>query len=88
MKTWHDSLLGYVGGDEQRRDGAEAMLLAQGREAGIKFDFNVMAQWQPVDSQRLLLWAGRYGKQVDMNSKAHSYTMANYCSSVKPHEPS
>ena len=26
-------------------------------------DFNVQVQWQPVDSQRLLLWAGRFGKQ-------------------------
>jgi hypothetical protein len=44
--TWHDGLLGYVGGDEARRDEAERGLQAQGREAGIKFDFNVYTHWQ------------------------------------------
>ena len=34
-------------------------------QAGIKFDYDVPAQWQPVDSQRLLLWAGRHGKQEE-----------------------
>lgn len=41
---------------------------AQGRAAGIEFDYSVLAQWQPVDSQRLLLWAGRFGKQEEFMS--------------------
>jgi len=61
--TWHDGLLGYVGGDEVARDEAERQLQQQGREAGITFDFNVLTHWQPVDSQRMLLWAGRFGLQ-------------------------
>ena len=61
--TWHDGLLGYVGGDEKARDSAEAQLQHQGSEAGIKFNFNVNTHWQPVDSQRLLIWAGRFGLQ-------------------------
>lgn len=32
-------------------------------QAGIKMDYEVRVQWQPVDSQRLLLWAARFGKQ-------------------------
>ena len=63
MSTWHDGLLGYVGGDETRRDEAEHHLARQAREAGIELNFHVRTHWQPVDSQRLLLWAGRYGKQ-------------------------
>ena len=59
----HDGLLGYVGGDERMRDEAERGLRAQGREAGIAFDFSVRTHWQPVDSQRMLLWAARCGKQ-------------------------
>lgn len=65
LSTWHEGLLGYVGGDEARRDEAERGLQAQGREAGIAFDFNVRTHWQPIDSQRLLLWAGRFGKQEE-----------------------
>ena len=33
--------------------------------AGIKFDFSVNTDWQPVNSQRLLLWAGKFGKQEE-----------------------
>jgi len=62
IATWHDGLLGYVGGDEARRDEAERRLSMQGREAGITFDFNVLTHWQPIDSQRLLMWAARFGK--------------------------
>ena len=41
---------------------------AQGWEAGIEFDYNVLAQWHPVDSQRLLAWAGRFGLQEEFMS--------------------
>ena len=29
------------------------------------FDYGVLTQWQPVESQRLFMWAGRYGKQEE-----------------------
>ena len=67
-ETWHDALLGYMGGDPRARAQAEAGMLAQGQQAGIQFDYNVLAQWQPIDSQRMLLWAGRYGKQEEFMS--------------------
>ena len=63
MKTWHDGLLGYVQGDPQRRDEAERGLQMQGGAAGITFDFSVRCDWQPIYSQRMLWWAGRYGLQ-------------------------
>ena len=66
--TWHDGLLGYVGGDEAKRDESERRLTMQGREAGIEFDYSVRTHWQPIDSQRLLLWAGRYGLQARRRS--------------------
>jgi len=43
----------------------EALLWLLARNAGIKLDFAVQAQWQPVDSQRLMLWARQFGKQED-----------------------
>ena len=46
-ETWHDALLGYMGNDPAKRDGAERSMAAQGRAAGIAFDYNVLAQWQP-----------------------------------------
>jgi len=67
-ETWHDALLGYMGGDPVRRAHAEAGMLQQGAAAGIRFDYNVVAQWQPVESQRLLLWAGRFGRQEEFMS--------------------
>lgn len=33
------------------------------RRAGIALDYNVQAQWQPVESQRMMLWARQFGKQ-------------------------
>ena len=33
-----------------------------GQAAGVTFDFNAYIDRQPIESQRLLLWAGRYGK--------------------------
>mmetsp|Transcript_42243 Transcript_42243/g.84765 ORF Transcript_42243/g.84765 Transcript_42243/m.84765 type:complete len:208 (-) Transcript_42243:412-1035(-) len=54
--------------DPAARASAERGMLAQGAAAGIAFDYNVLAQWQPVQSQRLLLWAGRYGLQEEFMS--------------------
>lgn len=34
-----------------------------GRKVGIELDYDVKTQWQPVDSQRLMLWSHRFGKQ-------------------------
>lgn len=62
--TWHESLLGYAG-SETRRNEAERGLLMQGQQAGIHFDFNVLTHWQPIESQRLLLWAGQRGRQEE-----------------------
>uniref|UniRef100_A0A7S2CWM5 DSBA-like thioredoxin domain-containing protein n=1 Tax=Octactis speculum TaxID=3111310 RepID=A0A7S2CWM5_9STRA len=38
-------------------------MYALGLKAGVRFDYGVRTQWQPVESQRLMLWAGRVGKQ-------------------------
>jgi predicted DsbA family dithiol-disulfide isomerase len=64
-ETWHDALLGYMGNDPGRRAAAESNMQQQAAAAGIQFDYNVLAQWQPVDSQRLLLWSGRFGLQEE-----------------------
>lgn len=61
--TWHESLLGYCGGDAARRREAEEVMRDLGRRVGIELDYNVKTQWQPVDSQRLMLWSHRFGKQ-------------------------
>ena len=36
-----------------------------GAVASIEFDTAKEMKWQPVDSQRLILWAGRFGKQEE-----------------------
>lgn len=37
-----------------------------GEQAGISYKHGVEMVWQPVDSQRILLWAGRFGKQEEV----------------------
>lgn len=61
-KTWHESLLGYCGGDPKTRDNAEEGMRQLGRRVGIELDYNVQTNWQPIDSQRLMLWAKRFGR--------------------------
>ena len=39
--TWHESLLGYCGGDERQRSFAESSMRALGEKAGVKLDYNV-----------------------------------------------
>eukprot|EP00927_Polykrikos_kofoidii_P043724 TRINITY_DN37803_c0_g1_i1.p1 TRINITY_DN37803_c0_g1~~TRINITY_DN37803_c0_g1_i1.p1 ORF type:complete len:161 (+),score=26.80 TRINITY_DN37803_c0_g1_i1:515-997(+) len=34
-----------------------------GRKAGIELDYGVRTNWQPVNSQRVMMWARRYGQQ-------------------------
>lgn len=60
--TWHEGLLGYVGGDPAARDAAEAGMRELGERVGIHLDYNVQTNWQPVDSQRAMLWARQFGK--------------------------
>ena len=64
LPTWHEALLGYTGSAE-RRASAEAGMKELGKKANINFNFHVPAQWQPIESQRLLLWCGRYGRQEE-----------------------
>jgi predicted DsbA family dithiol-disulfide isomerase len=54
-----------MGNDPRRRQDAEAAMQHQAAAAGITFDYDVLAQWQPVESQRILLWAGRFGLQEE-----------------------
>lgn len=44
------------------RDQAEAQMRMLGERSGIHLDYNVKTNWQPVDSQRAMLWAARFGK--------------------------
>lgn len=44
-------------------EGACAGLAALGDGVGIPFDFDVMFRWHPVDSQRMIFYAARRGKQ-------------------------
>lgn len=73
-KTWHDGLLPYCGGCEERRAAAEIHMQALASLAGIRFDYGVQTNWHPVDSQRLMWWAGRHGKQEEyMSALAHRH---------------
>ena len=60
--TWHEGLIDYTDGTEEGALRAEAGLSSLARAAGISFRFDQKTDWQPVESQRLLLWAGRFGK--------------------------
>jgi len=66
LRTFSEQMAGRFGPppktDEERR-AKMAPFLRSGQAAGIAFDLEVKAQYQPVESQRLLLWAGRYGLQ-------------------------
>jgi len=53
--------------EEARRERMRPFL-ELGAAAGIGFDLDVVAQYQPIESQRLLLWAGRFGKQEEYMS--------------------
>ena len=37
-----------------------------GEQAGVSYKHGVEMVWQPVDSQRILLWAARFGKQEEI----------------------
>ena len=53
---------------EQERRERMKPFLDLGKAADIEFDLEVVAQYQPIESQRLLLWAGRFGKQEEFMS--------------------
>ena len=58
---WHDRLMDYAG-SPAGRDQFEAQMTKLGAAAGVQFDFSAYIDRQPIESQRLLLWAGRFGK--------------------------
>lgn len=60
--TWHEGLMDYTDGTEQGALRAEQGLSALGQAAGIKFRYDQKTNWQPLESQRMLLWSGRFGK--------------------------
>ena len=60
---WKDRLLDYTGGNAEMRDQAMAGMKHAGSQVGIAFDYNCYINRQPVDSQRMLLYAARHGKQ-------------------------
>ena len=66
--TWHESLLTYVGGDPRARDAIESQMRSLAEQAGTTLNYDVYTQWQPVESQRTLLWAARQGKQEEFMS--------------------
>lgn len=61
-KTWHDGILWNAGGNEAKCREAERGMRALGRELGIELDYTVKTNWQPIDSQRTILWAMQFGK--------------------------
>lgn len=84
-KTWHEGLLGYVGGDPRLRDSAEAQMRMLGERCGIHLDYNVQTNWQPVDSQRVMLWARQFGKaELYMNSLARKHFEERTSASHRP----
>lgn len=62
--TWAESMRKRGLGDAARPTRPTGESLEElGAPVGIKFNYDVKAQWQPVDSQRVIIWAGRRGKQ-------------------------
>lgn len=60
---WSKGLLASCGWDEAKCQVAKAGMLQQAQAAGIPtLRYDVKCCWQPVNSQRMLLWARRFGK--------------------------
>lgn len=60
---WSKGLLASCNGDEAKCEQAKAGMLGLARAAGIPtFRYDVKCNWQPLNSQRMLLWARRFGK--------------------------
>ena len=78
-ETWADALYRYMGstGDfTQKTQTASRMLDELGAAAGIAFDIRVKGAHDRenfyVDSQRLVLWAGHFGKQEELMSELNA----------------
>ena len=72
--TWHEGLMDYTDGTEAGALRAEAGLSALGAAAGINFRYDQKTNWQPLESQRMLLWAAKFGKAeeyMDALNKRH-----------------
>ena len=70
--SWENMLAGTPWAESV--EGHHTRLDKQGAAAGIKFDYKVGFDFQPVDSQRLVLWAGAQGLQeplVEVMSQNH-----------------
>ena len=71
LRTFSEQMAGRFGpppkSEAERRERMKPFIRL-GEAAGISFDLDVKAQYQPVESQRLLLWAGRYGLQEEFMS--------------------
>lgn len=78
--TWHESLLGYFGGSDEERTRAEEQMRSLGRRAGIEIDYGVQTNWQPVDSQRVMLWSRRFGLQERFMSSLAKRHFEQRCS--------
>ena len=70
LRTFSEQMAGRfpTAANEVERKERMRPFLRLGESAGISFDLEVKAQYQPVESQRLLLWAGRYGLQEEYMS--------------------
>ena len=71
LRTFGEQMAGRFGPTaptEQERRERMKPFLDLGKAADIEFDLEVVAQYQPIESQRLLLWAGRFGKQEEFMS--------------------
>lgn len=62
--SWQDMLHGTPWEDNVQ--GHHSRLDKQGAAAGIKFQYDVAFDFHPIDSQRLVLWAARFGKQEEL----------------------
>mmetsp|Transcript_3683 Transcript_3683/g.7416 ORF Transcript_3683/g.7416 Transcript_3683/m.7416 type:complete len:213 (+) Transcript_3683:334-972(+) len=60
---WSKGLLATCGGDAATCEVAKAEMLRLAQQAGIPtLRYDVKCCWQPINSQRMLLWARRFGK--------------------------
>ena len=76
LRTFSEQMAGRFGPPpktEEERKQKMRPFLRLGESAGINFDLEVKAQYQPIESQRLLLWAGRYGLQEEFMSALNAF---------------
>lgn len=61
--TWDENLLIYFGGSDRVRQRTKAVWQEQAKQAGVCLKWSAVVQHQPVESQRVMLYAARFGKQ-------------------------